>query len=233
MESKMTLALIGATGGTGSQILHHALARGHAVHALVRSPEKLEAAFPDGQLPGALTVMKGDATSESDVARLLSESKADVLAFAVGTSSLEKNTICFDTAVAVVRAACKRFYAAGSGARQLRVITVSGGGLGAKPGFVMERILVPLLLKEPLFDALQMEAALRTAPTEVMESVIVRPYRLTDGAATEHFQVVEEDFAAPVVIRYTTRADVAQCVVREAGTWVHGGKIVNVFTGGA
>jgi hypothetical protein len=189
--------------------------------------------FPDGAAPSALTVMTGDATSESDISRLLSESKADVLAFAVGTSSLEKNTICFDTAVAIVRAACKLFYAGGAGARQQRVITVSGGGLGAKPGIVMEKILVPLLLKEPLFDALQMEAALRTAPTEVMESVIVRPYRLTDGAATDQFQVVEEDFAAPVLFRYTSRADVAQCVVREAETWHHAGKIINVFTGGA
>jgi NAD(P)-dependent dehydrogenase (short-subunit alcohol dehydrogenase family) len=228
-----TLALIGATGGTGAQILQRALANGHAVHVLVRSPDKLKALFPNGMLPENLTVLKGDATSQADVGRLLAESKASTLAFAVGTSSLEKNTVCFDTAVAVVRAACKRFYLDPNGARQLRVITVSGGGLGAKPGFVMEKILVPLLLKEPLFDALQMEAALRTAPTEVMESVIVRPYRLTDGPATDHVHVVEEDFAAPIVLRYTTRADVAQCVVQEVETWTHGGKIVNVFTGGA
>jgi len=223
MTKRLKLALLGATGGTGSAILRRAISCGHEVHALVRNPVKLHALFPDAELPSGLTVLQGDATSETDVARLLSESSADVLAFAVGTSSLEKNTICFDTAVAVVRAACKRFYAGGAAAKRLRVITVSGGGLGAKPGFVMEKILVPFLLKEPLFDALQMEAALHTAPAEVMESVVIRPYRLTDGAATDHFAVVEEDYAAPIVLRYTTRMDVAQCVVQEAETWRHGG----------
>jgi NAD(P)-dependent dehydrogenase (short-subunit alcohol dehydrogenase family) len=232
MDAKLKMALIGATGGTGSAILRHALSRGHRVHALVRSPEKLAALFDGGKLPDGLAAMKGDATSESDVAHLIGDAKPDVLAFAVGTSSLERNTICFDTAVAIVRAACKRHYTSGDKTR-LRVITVSGGGLGAKPGFVMEKVLVPLLLKEPLFDALQMEAALHTAPTEVMDTLVVRPYRLTDGAATDYFSVVEEDYAAPILLRYTTRADVAQCVVREAESWTHGGKIINVFTGGA
>jgi putative NADH-flavin reductase len=227
--SALRIALLGATGGTGSAILRHAVARGHVVHALVRSEAKLAPLIPAGAA-ASVHARKGDATKEADVGDLLRDAAPDVLVLAVGTSSLEKNTICFDSGVAVVRAACKTFYANERG--PLRVIAVSGGGLGAKPGFVMEKILVPALLKEPLFDALQMEAALKTAPTEVMQSVIVRPYRLTDGAATEHFTVVPEDYKAPILLRYTTRADVAQCVVREAEQWTHGGEIVNVFTGG-
>ncbi len=225
-----SIALIGATGGTGSAILRHAVSRGHHVHALVRNEGKLQAQLtPD--LAKSVSPVKGDATSEADVHRLLLSAKADAVVLAVGTTSLDKNTICFDTAVAVVRAACKAFYARELGPQ--RVITVSGAGLGGKPGFLMEKILVPAFLKEPLFDALQMEAALRTAPTEVLSSTIVRPYRLTDGEATTHWTVVAEDYKAPVVLRYTTRADVAQCVVREAEAWEHGGTIVNVFTGGA
>jgi putative NADH-flavin reductase len=224
-----SIALIGATGGTGSAILRHAVSRGHSIHALVRNEAKLRSQLPD-DVSARVRALTGDATREADVHRLLGESTPDVLVLAVGTSSLEKNTICFDSGVALVRAACKAFYA-GERSR-LRVITVSGGGLGAKPGFVMEKILVPALLKEPLFDALQMEAALKTAPAEVLDAVIVRPYRLTDGEATEHWTVVPEDYKAPFVLRYTTRADVAQCVVREAEEWKHGGSIVNVFTGG-
>lgn len=224
----LRLALAGATGGTGQAIAAQALSRGHRLSALVRSEAKLRALLPAGAEVQAVT---GDATSESDVHRLLRQAQPDVFVLAVGTSSLEKSTICFDAAVALVRAACKAFYAGERG--RLRVIPVSGGGLGAKPGFLMEKILVPALLKEPLFDALQMEAALRTAPTEVMETTIVRPYRLTDGPASDHFQVVPEDYGAPLVLRYTTRADVAQCVVGEAEAWQHGGTIINVFTGGA
>ena len=76
-----------------------------------------------------------------------------------------------------------------------------------------------------------MEAALKTPPREVVEPLFVRPYRLVDGAASGHWHCVDEDFAAPVIIRYTTRADVAECVVQQAETWP-GSKVVNVFTGG-
>jgi uncharacterized protein YbjT (DUF2867 family) len=40
MNSKRLLVL-GATGGTGQQIVSHALDQGHDVTALVRSPQKL------------------------------------------------------------------------------------------------------------------------------------------------------------------------------------------------
>lgn len=225
----LSIALVGATGGTGSAILRRALTRGHTLHALVRDEAKLAKGVPP-DAASRVSALRGDATKEADLHRLLLAARPEVLILAVGTTSLEKNSICFDTAVATVRAACKAFYASERG--KLRVITVSGGGLGGKPGLLMEKILVPALLKEPLFDALQMEAALKTAPQEVLETCIVRPYRLTDGAATDHWKVVPEDFGAPIVLRYTTRADVAACVVQEAEEWAHGGSIVNVFTGG-
>jgi len=227
--AKLRVAILGATGGTGSAVAKHALERGHDVHALVRNVEKLEGIF-GGALPSNVTAHKGDATREEDVRALLASASPDVAVIAVGTSSLEKSTVCFDTAVAVARAASRSFYR--EGRPRQRIIAISGAGLGAKPGLLMEKILVPALLKEPLIDALQMEAALLTPPAEVIDTVIVRPYRLTDGQATTQWQVVPEDYAAPIVIRYTTRADVAQCVMREAESWEHAGKIVNVFTGG-
>jgi NAD(P)-dependent dehydrogenase (short-subunit alcohol dehydrogenase family) len=229
--TNLSIALLGATGGTGFAIAKRALAKGHRVHALVRNEAKLAGLFGEGGVPSTVHMSRGDATSESDVARLLEAAKPDVLVLAVGTTSLEKNTICFDAAVAVARAAARAHF---QGRRDppLHVIAVSGGGLGGKPGFLMEKLLVPALLKEPLFDALQMEAALKTPPSEVLAVTIVRPYRLTDGEASSHWHVVEEDFHAPIVIRYTTRADVAESVIVEAETREHAGKIINVYTGG-
>jgi uncharacterized protein YbjT (DUF2867 family) len=226
-----TLGLVGATGGTGSAILRLAIERGVAVKALVRSPDKLAAMFPSG-LPANVVAIKGDATHEGDMRKLL-EAGIDVAVLAVGTSSLEKNSVCLDTAVALVRAAARWHFTTSPTPAPLRVVTVSGGGLGAKPGFIMEKILVPAFLKEPLFDALQMEAALRTAPPEALQSTIVRPYRLTDGPASGHVHVVAEDFHAPIVLRYTTRADVAQAVLDEAASGAHLGSVINVYTGGA
>ena len=223
------MILFGATGGTGSAILRRALDRKHHVHALVRDVKKLRAVVPVDAAE-RVTTLQGDATREQDVYDALVGSKDGVLVIAVGTSSLQKNTVCFDTAVTVVRAACKAVYR--GGLPKLHVLAVSGGGLGGKPGLLMEKIIVPSLLREPLFDALQMEAALKTAPAEVLDATLVRPYRLTDGPASNRWSVVPEDYEAPVLLRYTTRADVAACVVDEVERQTHRGQLVNVFTGG-
>src|SRR5437868_2711392 len=48
------LLVIGATGGTGRQLVEQALAQGHQVTALVRTPAKLKVEHPH------LRVLKGD-----------------------------------------------------------------------------------------------------------------------------------------------------------------------------
>ncbi len=61
----MKLGIIGATGVIGSHLLEEALARGHAVLAVVRDPAKLPAA-PN------LTVQRGDTHGPQTLAPLLS-----------------------------------------------------------------------------------------------------------------------------------------------------------------
>src|SRR5712691_3765930 len=50
----MRLLIVGATGGTGRQLIAQALERGHAVTALVRNPAKLQIEHPQ------LKVIPGD-----------------------------------------------------------------------------------------------------------------------------------------------------------------------------
>ena len=57
----VVVAVLGATGGTGLEVVKQALAAGHGVRALVRSPEKLAVKHDN------LTVVKGDALNEADV----------------------------------------------------------------------------------------------------------------------------------------------------------------------
>ena len=49
----MRVLILGATGGTGMEIVRQTIARGHSVTAFVRSPEKL------GGFAGLLTVKQG------------------------------------------------------------------------------------------------------------------------------------------------------------------------------
>jgi putative NADH-flavin reductase len=57
----MKLFVIGATGRTGLEIVHQALARGHHVTAFVRSPESITLRNE------RLTVLKGNVTDENQL----------------------------------------------------------------------------------------------------------------------------------------------------------------------
>lgn len=61
----MNIAVLGASGGTGMQVVQQALAAGHSVTALVRSPEKMTVTDP------RLRVVQGDATDQASVAKAL------------------------------------------------------------------------------------------------------------------------------------------------------------------
>jgi saccharopine dehydrogenase-like NADP-dependent oxidoreductase len=61
----MNVTVLGATGPTGTQLVERALAAGHHVTALVRSPEKLTITNPN------LYVIQGDATDRAAVSQAM------------------------------------------------------------------------------------------------------------------------------------------------------------------
>lgn len=73
----MKIALIGATGFTGTKILSEALARGHRITAIVRHPEKLP-------VHAALTAAKGDIYKADEVTKLVVGHDAVISAFNPG-----------------------------------------------------------------------------------------------------------------------------------------------------
>ena len=70
----MKIALFGATGHLGSQVLRQALEQGHEVSVLVRRPEKLISSHPQ------LTVHVGDVLSPGDVGTVVEGREAVVSA---------------------------------------------------------------------------------------------------------------------------------------------------------
>lgn len=76
-----TVALLGASGMVGDYLLQEALARGHAVRALARSPEKL------ARYGSRITIVQGDARDPAAVAELLRGS--DVVVSALGPVSAD------------------------------------------------------------------------------------------------------------------------------------------------
>ena len=70
----MNLVVLGATGRTGRLVVEQALAAGHTVTALVRSPEKLTAGHSN------LRVVRGEATETAAVSSALEGAATFVLA---------------------------------------------------------------------------------------------------------------------------------------------------------
>jgi putative NADH-flavin reductase len=61
----MKLVVLGATGGTGLEIVRQAIERGHSVTAFVRSPDKLKS-FGD-----RITVKQGDLLNRAELERVI------------------------------------------------------------------------------------------------------------------------------------------------------------------
>src|SRR5437667_908890 len=104
----MNLVVLAATGGTGRLVVEQALAAGHTVTALARSPEKLTLRNPN------LHVVAGQATDRSAVSRALDG--ADALISTLGGTG----SVISDSTRAIVDAAPK------VGVRRVVVLSFSG-----------------------------------------------------------------------------------------------------------
>jgi NAD(P)-dependent dehydrogenase (short-subunit alcohol dehydrogenase family) len=83
MTTRYTFLVLGATGGTGKHFVARALADGHKVRALVRSPEKL----PTGS---DIEVVRGSITETIDVDALVSG--VDFVVSMLGDKELQRTT---------------------------------------------------------------------------------------------------------------------------------------------
>jgi len=116
------IVLFGATGNIGRRIAKEALDRGHEVVGVVRDPDKVES--PDRRLP----LLKGDATSARDVARLARG--ADALVSAISPRPNPRGL-----AAPSLSGAARALVAGAREAGVKRVLVVGGAGtLEVAPG---------------------------------------------------------------------------------------------------
>src|SRR5712671_1638206 len=79
------MAVLGANGGIGRQVVEMALKQGHIVTAILRNPAKLAITHPN------LIVAKGDIMKPETLKKYLE--KKDVVISAIGKNSLKKTTL--------------------------------------------------------------------------------------------------------------------------------------------
>jgi putative NADH-flavin reductase len=201
----MKILLLGATGGTGRLILGEAVAAGHEVVALVR--DKVKAAG----LTGA-TLVEGDARDRGALKAALAGCDGVISALGTPMSPFNEVRLLSTATEALVKAMEEQ------GVRRLVCITGLGAGDSrGHGGFVFDRLILPLLLRNVYADKDRQEAIVRRTS---LDWTLVRPMLLTDKPATGKVQAMVD--LAEVHGGTIPRADVARFVVAQLtdGRWI-------------
>ncbi len=188
----MNLVILGATGRTGRLVVEQALAAGHTVTALVRSPEKLTSANPN------LRVVTGQATDASAVSRAMEG--ADAVISTLGG----KGSVIADSTQAIVAAA--------RAAGVKRVVLLSSWVVERDRMDAVTRLLTGLAMGPVIKDKSAGELVLRRSD---LEWTIVYPSSLTDGPAKGSVTELPEQ-AKRGMSEKISRADVAAWMVKAA-----------------
>jgi putative NADH-flavin reductase len=183
----MQLALFGATGGTGEQIVRQALKAGHSLRLLVRDPAKLKSQDP------RLTVITGNVLTPADVNETLTGADAVICTLGNTRNNPEQ----------VVSNGTRNIISAMQLNAIRRLIVVSSLGVGDSKDQVpfFFKVVAATFLRKVMRDKEAQEELVRTSGLD-----------LTDGPRTGAYQ-----FGVDPTIRagQVSRADVADFVLRE------------------
>jgi putative NADH-flavin reductase len=204
------IVILGATGGTGLEIVRRAIGQGHAVTAFVRSPERLK------PLRDRINVRQGNLLSSSELEQVVKGQDAVLSAFGprVPIAKTDEHLLR-DFAAALIPAMLR--------ADVKRLIVESSAFLFKDsvmpPTYIVGRLLFPSVVA----DAGAMEEIIRSSP---LDWTLIRPPRLTDGPHSHKYRVREGHL--PRFGFFISRADVADCFLRALGEkkWI--GRIVGV-----
>jgi uncharacterized protein YbjT (DUF2867 family) len=209
----MKVLVLGATGGTGRHIVREARANGHTVVALVRSRANAQ------PLEGA-ELIEGDARDESALASALEGCDGVVSSLGTGVSPFREVTLLSTATRALVNAMRRQ--------EVRRLVCITGLGAGdsrGHGGFLFDRLLYPLLLRNVYADKDRQEDAVRASG---LDWVLVRPVVLSDDAPTGRVRALTD--LSGVNGGKIPRADVARFVVEQLASdaWLHKAPLITV-----
>jgi uncharacterized protein YbjT (DUF2867 family) len=200
----MKIAVFGATGGTGREVVKQALAAGHQVTALARDPARLDIVNPN------LAVVAGSVLEAGPVQQTLQG--ADAAIVSLGNTANNPDDVV-SQGTQVILHAIKAL-----GGPQ-RIVVVSSLGVGESKDQVpfAFKMLMKTALRKPMEDKERQEAQVKASG---LDWTIVRPGGLTNGpAAGQYKSGLDPKISAGQV----ARADVAAFVLRQLtdDTYLH------------
>lgn len=202
----MKLVVLGATGGTGLEIIRQTIKRGHSVTAFVRSSERLSMSALDDHLD----IIKGDLLNQPELERVIEGRDAVLSAF--GTRTGEPR-VQGRFATALRKAMMQ------TGVRRVALMSTSFLFQDSIAPFIVGR----LFFRKVMTDASEMEGVISESG---LDWTIVRPVRLTDAPYTGRYRVQEGHL--PTLGFTISRADVADFMIKAVENRSSTRKIVGV-----
>lgn len=190
----MRIAVFGATGGTGQEVVRQALEQSHTVVALARAPGKLTASRPN------LTVVQGNVLVPDDVHQTLTGAEAVIICLG-NTPNNPSNVVSAGTQIIVDAMRAQSIH---------RIIVVTSLGVGDSKRQVpfVFRLLSMTMLRGVMADKEEQE---RIVKASGLDWTIVRPGGLTDGPPSPTYTAgVERTIKAGQVSRGTVAAFVLE-----------------------
>ncbi|KAF4620127.1 hypothetical protein G7Y89_g14695 [Cudoniella acicularis] len=190
-QSQRTIAIFGATGGTGLATLKFCLSYGHHVNVLVRTPSKLQT-LADQYLT-TLHLTQGDIRSITSLKKVLTSQTGavvDTIISGIGMAlkgifmTSTDPTICFDGTRAIL-SSLNELEAEGKMEREPRIVLLSGTGITEKQRDI-PLAMIPLyhgLLCVAHKDKREMENLIMFGDGKGRKWVLVRPSLLVNGEA--------------------------------------------------
>jgi putative NADH-flavin reductase len=175
MENVVRVAIFGASGGTGRELIRASLRKKYAVTALARSPEKL-AEFGD-----RIRIVVGDVHDETAVRATIAPGTAAVLS-ALG-SPVNRPTTAMSQGVTRMLDAMRE-----NNVRRLIVVSAAAMHIDRYDG-VVHRLLKRVLqriFRNPYADLARMEDLVRASSCDW---TVVVPPRLLDGPPTTQWRM--------------------------------------------
>ena len=195
----MNILIIGATGGTGKQLVQQALERGHKVSVFVRNPSKLKISHPE------LKVFEGDILIPESISRACKDQDTVISAlghkrFVIPSSILSRGT---HNLIAAMEENAVR-----------RLICITALGIGDsryKLGLYYTLFVHPFIL---FFYFRDKEKQERLIQGSNLDYTLVRPGQLTLGKRRERYKH-GKGLGHYLLTKMISRADVAHFILDE------------------
>jgi len=193
LDLDMKVAVFGASGLTGKEVVFQALQRGEEVVALARTPSKVTK--PQGSCgvdasaeplsDPKLTVMAGDVTKQADVDAVFENGVTSVVVALGGKTADVGETMLTDGTANIIKAMKNK------GVKRIAVVTSIGAGDSENQAPFFFKVLMWTAMKKIFTDKNNQEALFFNGPGKDLEFCVVRPGGLNVEPPTGVINVIE------------------------------------------